>query len=208
MSANHEALHRKIRALRRTRGQLEPMVHPGLPEAQKLWEELEKRFSDLENQAKQLTRGTEDSLGGSGEVVGKSINEIRQGYDRLASKLREPRSDSLWGQVRKNLDRLVEGGHRTAECLADSVEDLADATKVRMTKARLERTRFKKRAELGTRVYELAKESGRAEGASLLVLDDDRVTALLRDLGALDADIWNTASNVKKVVIRDARLGT
>jgi hypothetical protein len=169
------------------------MVHPGPPDAQKLWEELEKRWSDLENQAKHLTRGTEDSLGGIADIVRESIAELRKGYDRLASELREPPSDSLWGQVRKNLGRLVEGGHRTTECVADSVEDPADAAKVRMTKARLERTRFEKRAELGTRVYELAKEPGRPEGAPSQVLDDDRVTALLQDLGSLDADIRNAA---------------
>ena len=60
-------------------------------------------------------------------------------------------------------------------------------------KARLERTCLKKRAELGTRVYELAKEPGRPEGAPSQVLDDDQVTALLRDLGSLDADIRNAA---------------
>ena len=67
-----------------------------------------------------------------------------------------------------------------------SVEDLADAAKVRIMRERLARTRAKKCAELGTRVYELAKEPSRPEGAPSQVLDDDQVTALLQDLRSLD----------------------
>jgi hypothetical protein len=147
-----------------------------------------RRSSDLESQAKHLTRATEDSLDDDADVVRESITELRKGYDRLASELRDPRSDTLWGQVRKNLGRLVAGGHRATECVA-----LADATKVRMKKARLEGTRFKKRAELGTRVCELAKESGRPEWTPSQV-----VTALLQDLGSLEADIRNATSEFRQ----------
>jgi hypothetical protein len=69
---------------------------------------------------------------------------------------------------------------------------------VRMKKANLERTRFKKRAELGTRVYELAKETSRPEGGRPQVLDDDQVTALLQDLGSLDVDLQNAASELSE----------
>jgi hypothetical protein len=193
MSHNHEALHRKIRALRRTRHQLEPMVQPGPPDVQKLWEGLERRWSDLESRAKHLTRETEDALDGVAGTVRDNITELRQGYDRLASALREPRSDSLWGQVRHSLDRLVQR-HRTSDCVASSVEDLADAAKVRIMRERLARTRAKKCAELGTRVYDLAKKPDPPEGGPPQVLDDDQVKALLQDLGSLDADFRNAAS--------------
>ena len=58
----------------------------------------------------------------------------------------------------------------------------------------LARTRFKKCAELGTRVYDLVKEPGRPEGGLPQVLDDDQVKALLQDLGSLDADLREAAS--------------
>jgi hypothetical protein len=161
------------------------MVHSGPADAQELWEELEKRWRDLDDQAKHLTRGTEDALDGVADMV----TELRQGYDRLAAGLREPRSESLWGQVRNRLDRLVQGGHRTTERVAGSVEELADAATVRIRKPRLGRTRTKRRAELGTRVYELAKEQARFEGRPPQVLDDDQVKALLQDVGSLDADL-------------------
>ena len=194
MRHDHQALHREIRALRRTRDQLEPMVHGGPAAAQELWEELEKRWSDVENRAKHLSRETADARGGVADGVREDITELREGYDRLASALREPRSDGLWVQVRNSLDRLVAGGHRTTERVAGSVEDLADAAKLRIKNVRLERRRFKKCTELGTRVYALAKEPGRPEGEPPQVLDDDQVKALLQELGSLDTDLRKDAS--------------
>jgi hypothetical protein len=206
MSLDHEALHRKIRALGRTRDQLEPMVHAGPADTQEVWEKLEMRWSDLENHAKLLTRRTEDALDGVTDALRENITQLRTGYERLASTLREPRSDSLWSQLRRTLDRLVAGGHQTTERVAGSVEDLAGSAMVRMKKANLERTRFKKRAELGTRVYELAKETSRPEGGRPQVLDDDRVTALLRELGSLDVDLQNAASELSEPDRIEARV--
>jgi predicted nuclease with TOPRIM domain len=168
------------------------MVHSGPPNVQELWGELEKRWGQLENHAKHLTRGTEDARDGGADMVRDNLSELREGYDRLASALRERRSE--WAQVRNSLDRLVQGVHRTSDYVVSSVEDLADAATVRIKKARLERMRSKKRAELGKRVCELAKEPARFEEGPLRVLDDDEVKALLRDLGLLDADLRNAAS--------------
>ena len=194
MSHDRAALHCNVRALRRTRDQLEPMVHSGPADAEDLWAELEKRWRNLENQLKHLTRGTEEVLDGVADMVRDNVTELRKGYDRLASALREPRSDSLWSQVRNTLDRLVDGGQRTTERVARSVENLEDAAKLRIVREGLARTRFKKCAELGTRVYDLAKEPGRPEGGLPQVLDDDQVKALLQDLGSLDADLREAAS--------------
>jgi hypothetical protein len=194
VSHDHEALQRKIRALRRTRHQLEPMAHAGPQDMQELWEELEKRRSDLESRAKHLTRKPEDTLDGVEGTVRDDITELRQGYDRLASALRDPRPDSLWGRVRATLDRLVDGGQGTTERVASSVDDLADAAKVRITREHLARTRAKKRAELGTRVYDLAKKPDRPEGVPPQILDDDQVKAMLQDLGSLDADFRNASA--------------
>jgi hypothetical protein len=170
------------------------MVHSGPADAQELWEQLEKPWRNLENQAKHLTRGTEDMRDGVADMVRGNVTELRKGYERLASALREPRSESIWSQVRISLGRLVPGGHRTRDCVAGSVEDLTDAAMLGIEKTRLERTRTERRAELGTRVQELAKEQARFEGRPPQVLDDDQVKALLKDLGSLDADLRNAAS--------------
>jgi hypothetical protein len=88
------------------------MVHSGPADAQELWEQLEKRWSDLENQAKHLTRGTEDMRDGVADMVRDNVTRLRKGYDRLASELREPRSESIWSQIRISLASWGHGSRR------------------------------------------------------------------------------------------------
>jgi hypothetical protein len=197
MGLDHYVLDRKIRALRRTRDQLARMVHDGSATAQKLWADLERGWSDLESQAKHLVLGTEDALDGAADIVFENITELRKGYDDLASALRQPRAERRSGQLGKAVDRVVVQGHRTIERVAGGGGHLADAAKVRIKRERLERTRSKKRAELGARVYELAKAEARFEAGPPQVLDDDQVKALLEDLGSLGADIGNAASEFR-----------
>jgi hypothetical protein len=196
MSDDHHVLLRKISALRRTRDQLQLNLHLGRMDARELWDDLEKRWNHLEANAKRLTRRSGDSLDGVADMVRENITEICEGYDRLASALRKTKPDSLWGQFRNTLDRLVEGGHRATERVVGSFEELGDAAKVRVERARLERTFIKKCAELGTQVYELAKKPGLPDGRPAQVLDDDKVKALLQEVGSLDADLQKAAAEL------------
>lgn len=189
MSHDHEMLRLRIGRLRRTRDQLYLKIHLGQMDAREFWDDLEKRWNHLEANAKHLTRESEDALDGIAGVVRDHITELREGYDRLASMLRETPSDTLWSQVRSTFDRLVEGGHRATERVAGSFTELGDAAKVRLEKARLERRLIKKCAELGTQVYQLAKGQGLPDGRPPQVLDDGEVKALLEEVGSLDADL-------------------
>jgi hypothetical protein len=189
MSHDHDILNRRIGELRRMRDQLQLKVHLGRMEARELWDDLEKRWNHLETDAKRLTLESEDALDSVAGVVRENITEIREGYDRLASTLRETNPDSFRDRFWNTFDRLVEGGHRATE----RVVELGDAAKLRVEKARLERTLIKKCAELGTQVYELAKAPGLPDGRPPQVLDDDRVKALLQEVGSLDADLQKAA---------------
>lgn len=189
MSHDHEMLRLKIGRLRRTRDQLYLKVHLGQMDAREFWDDLEKRWNHLEANAKHLTRESEDALDGVAGVVRDHITELREGYDRLASMLRETPSDTLWSQVRSTFDRLVEGGLRATERVAGSFTELGDAAKVRLERARLERMLIKKCAELGTQVYQLAKGQGLPDGRPPQILDDVEVKALLQEVGSLDADL-------------------
>jgi hypothetical protein len=195
MSHDHEMLRRRIERLRRTRDQLYLKVSLGRMDARELWDELEKRWNHLEANAKHLTRESGDALDSVASGVRDHINELREGYDRLASLLRETPSDSLWSEIRSTFDRLVEGGHRATERVVGSFTELGDAAKVRLEKARLERMLIKKCAELGTQVYQLAKGSG-PDGRPPQVLDDEKVKALLQEIGSLDADLREAAAEV------------
>ena len=193
MSHDHDILNRRIAKLRRMRDQLHLKLHLGRMEARELWDDLEERWNHLETDAKRLTRESEDALDSVAGVVRENITELREGYDRLASTLRETSPDSLWDRFRNTFDWLVEGGHRATERVVGSFEELGDAAKLRVEKARLERTLIKKCAELGTQVYELAKAPGLPDGRPPQVLDDDRVKALLQEVGSLDADLQKAA---------------
>jgi hypothetical protein len=195
MSDDYDVLHRKIDELRRMRAELRLKAHLGHMDARELWDDLEKRWNQLGTNAKQLTREPEDALAGVANVVRDTISELHEGYDRLASTLRETPPDSRWGQVRNTFDRFVEGGHRVTQRVVGAFEELGDAAKARMEKARLERTLIKKCAELGTRVYELAK-GPLPDGRPPQVMDDDKVKALLQEVGALDADLQKAAAEL------------
>ena len=195
MSDDYDGLYREIDELRRMRDELRLKAHLGRMDARELWDDLEKRWNQLEANAKQLTRESEDALAGVADVVRDTITELHEGYDRLASMLRETQPDSLWGQVRNTFDRFVEGGHRVTERVVGTFEELGDAAKARMEKARLEQTLIKKCAELGTRVYELAK-GPLPDGRPPQVMDDDKVKALLQEVGALDADLQKAVAEL------------
>jgi len=189
MSHDHELLRLRIGKLRRTRDQLYLKVQLGRMDARELWDDLEKRLNHLEANAKHLTRESADALDGVAGVVRDHITELREGYDRLGSMLRETSSETLWSQVRSTFDGIVERGHRATERVGGSFTELGDAAKARLEKARLERMLIKKYAELGTQVYQLARGQGLPDGRPPQVLDDVEVKALLQEVGSLDADL-------------------
>jgi hypothetical protein len=198
MSHDRDVLQRRIEELRRMRDELRVKLHLGRMDARQLWDDLEKRWNHLEANAKQLTRASEDTLVAVADGVREAVTELREGYDRLASTLRETDPDSLRGQFRNTFDRVVAEGHRVTERVVDSFEELGDAAKARLSKARLERTLNRKCAELGTRVYELSKQPGLPDGRPAQVLDDDRVKALVEEVGSLDAALQKAAAELSE----------
>lgn len=189
MRHDHEILRRRIGRLRRTRDQLYREVQLGQMDARELWDDLEKRWNHLESTAKHLTREPGDALDGVAGVVRDHIAELREGYARLASMLRETHSDGLWNDVRSTFDRLVAEGHRASERVVGSLTELGDAAKLRLERPRLERLLIKKCAELGTQVYHLAKGPGLPDGRPPQILDDVEVKSLLQEVASLDADL-------------------
>jgi len=180
VSRGQDVLQQRFEELRRVRDELRLKVHLGRMDARELWDDLEQRWNHLEPNA-------------NADAVHETIAELREGYDRLASMLREFNPENLWGRFRSRFARLVAGSQSTAEHVAGSFEELGDAAKVRVARACLERRLIRKRAELGARVYELAKEPGPPDSRPRLVLDDNKVKALLQEVGSLDADFQKAA---------------
>jgi hypothetical protein len=129
------------------------------------------------------------------DVLHRETGALRRTGNPLQRKaeLRRTHPEGLWDRGRNSFDQLVEGGQWATERVVASFEGLGDAVRVRVEKGRLERTLLKKCAELGTRVYALAKEPGLADGRRPQVLDDDSVKALLQEVGCLDAELQKAA---------------
>jgi hypothetical protein len=189
MIPDEDVLQRQIQLLRRTRSRLEPVVHSGPAEARKVWRELERRWIDLDHHWNQRTEELDEPSENARKRAAETMAGLRKGYDRLAGILRRPRSDDRWGHGLISIDRLAERASRSSGRVASAVGDLADAAKDRLRRVRIDRAHLRKRAELGTRVYELARMSGCLESGALRPPNDDEVTAILEELGSLDADL-------------------
>jgi hypothetical protein len=203
MSQTHDVVQEKTAELRRLRDELRLKVELGRMEAREVWDDLERRWNQLEARAMRRTRESGATLEETADSLRRAIEDLREGYDRLAAMLRDSDPDDLWRRLRNTLDRLVEGGHRAAERVVDSFEDLGDVARLRMEKVRLERTLMKKCAELGSRVYALAKQPGPDERRPQ-TLADGEVKALLLEIGSLDADLQKTLTELTEPDRTDA----
>lgn len=189
MIPDEDVLQRQIQLLRRTRSRLEPVVHSGPAEARKVWRELERQWIDLDHHRNQRTDDSDEPSDDARKRAAETMTGLRKGYDRLAGILRRPRSDDRWGRDLISIDGLVERASRSSGRVASAVGHLADAAKDRLRRVRIDRAHLRKRAELGTRVYELARISGCLESGGLRPPNDDEVIAILEELGSLDADL-------------------
>jgi benzoyl-CoA reductase/2-hydroxyglutaryl-CoA dehydratase subunit BcrC/BadD/HgdB len=104
---------------------------------------------------------------------------------------------TLWDRTKHAFESILSHSQKATEKVVDSLEELGDAAKARVEKARTERALLKKSAELGTRVYELSKEAPPPGSSPVRVFDDDRAKALLQDVGALHADLDKLAAELE-----------
>jgi hypothetical protein len=96
---------------------------------------------------------------------------------------------TLWDRTKHTFERILTESQKATERVVDSLEELGGVAKARLEKARLERALFKKYAELGARLYDLAKQAALPNATPPQVLDDDEVKALLRTVGSLDVEL-------------------
>ena len=91
---------------------------------------------------------------------------------------------TLWDRTTQAFEKTLEESRKATERLAESLGEVGETAKARVEKARLERTLFKRFAELGSRIYEQSSTTSGGNG-----LDDARVKELLGEIGTLDNDL-------------------
>ena len=91
---------------------------------------------------------------------------------------------TLWDRTTQAFEKTLEESRKATDRLVESLGEVGETAKARVEKARLERTLFKRFAELGNRIYE---QSSTTSGANCL--EDARVKELLSEIGTLDGDL-------------------
>lgn len=76
-------LQEELDQLRRMRDELAVRMHLGKLEARELWEDLEQRFSEVEDRARYLAKRAEEPLNDVVEAARLLIEEIKAGYQKL-----------------------------------------------------------------------------------------------------------------------------
>lgn len=110
--------------------------------------------------------------------------------------------DTLWDRTKHAFEKILEEGEKATSKMVESLEELSDAAKARLEKARLERALFKRFAELGSAVYELhnaAQQGGGTEVSTAKpTLEEPRVKDLLDQVASLDQDLKKAESQIGK----------
>jgi hypothetical protein len=91
---------------------------------------------------------------------------------------------TLWDRTTQAFEKTLEESRKATERLVESLGEAGETARARVEKARLERTLFKRFAELGSRIYE---QSSKTPGAN--VFEDARVKELLTEIGTLDSQL-------------------
>lgn len=91
---------------------------------------------------------------------------------------------TLWDRTTQAFEKTLEESRKATERLVESLGEVGETAKARVEKARLERTLFKRFAELGNRIYEQSVTTSSAN-----CLEDARVKELLGEIGTLDNDL-------------------
>src|SRR5262249_25264393 len=74
-------------ALRQMRGELPVRLHLGAEDAKGVWDELERKWFELEDRAKQVARATDHSADRAKDAARLLVSELRDGYDRIKRAL-------------------------------------------------------------------------------------------------------------------------
>jgi hypothetical protein len=106
---------------------------------------------------------------------------------------------SRWEKSKHTFEKILEDSQRATEALMRTLEELGQKTKARVEKARLQRSLFRRSAELGSRLYELSRHVTETEPAPNVFEDGDikrvilEISSLEEALKKVDAQIAQMA---------------
>ena len=105
--------------------------------------------------------------------------------------------ESRWEKSKHAFERILEDSQRATEGLMRTLDELGQKTKARVEKARLQRSLFRRSAELGSRLYEISRNVVDSEPAPN-VLEDGAVKGLILELSKLDDALKKADAQIAK----------
>ncbi len=106
-------------------------------------------------------------------------------------------SGSRWEKSKHAFERILEDSQRATEALMRTLEELGQKTKARVEKARLQRSLFRRSAELGSRLYEISRNVTDSEAAPN-VLEDGAVKGLIVEISKLEEALNKADAQIAK----------
>ena len=107
------------------------------------------------------------------------------------------RTESRWEKSKHAFEKILEDSQRATEALMRTLDELGQKTKARVEKARLQRSLFRRSAELGSRMYEIFRNVTETEPAPN-VLEDGAVKALILEISELDDALKKADAQIAK----------
>jgi hypothetical protein len=102
---------------------------------------------------------------------------------------------SRWERSKHIFEKILEDSQKTTERLVATLEELGEKTKARLERARVQRALFKRSAELGSRIFEIARAGVESRKDPF---EDAVVTSLLQDIAKLDEDLKKVDAQISK----------
>ena len=106
-------------------------------------------------------------------------------------------AQSRWEKSKHAFERILEDSQRATEGLMRTLDELGQKTKARVEKARLQRSLFRRSAELGSRLYEISRNVTQTEPAPS-VLEDAAIKALILEISKLEEALNQAEAQIAK----------
>jgi len=105
-------------------------------------------------------------------------------------------TQSRWEKSKHTFEKILEDSQRATEALMRTMEELGQKTKARVERARLQRSLFRRSAELGSRLYEIARNVTENE---IKVLEDGEIKDLIQEISKLEEALKKVDAQIAQI---------
>jgi len=105
-------------------------------------------------------------------------------------------TQSRWEKSKHTFEKILEDSQRATEALMRTMEELGQKTKARVEKARLQRSLFRRSAELGSRLYEISRNVTETEPK---VLQDSEIKDLILEISKLEESLKKVDTQIAQI---------